>query len=209
MQLKTKITSSLLAVVLAASAFIPSISNATGNGAPSGSHYNLNIIGVPNNKTASMTGSDGHTIFTKLEGNSKIWLDQSTDGTFKVLDANGTDSNGASFQLPAPGDYTIWARALGKPNASSTMTTCAIDPVSGETVCSTDALISVRGTGQSKFTNVTKQLTTIDIDPTLAATLGLTCTGTINIFDACLQDYFWNYDNHGLKLLQLRFYPVQ
>ena len=32
-----------------------------GNGAPSGPHYNLNIIGVDNPKTADMTGSDGHT----------------------------------------------------------------------------------------------------------------------------------------------------
>lgn len=191
----------------AALAISPMISLAAGNGAPSGSHYNLNIIGVPKNKTATMTGSDGHTIFTKLDGNSKIWLNQSTDGTFRVLDANGTDANGASFQLPALGDYTVWARALGKPGGSSTLTTCAIDPVSGETVCSTDMLVSVRGTGQSKFTNVTKELTTIDIDPTLAATLGLTCSGTVNIFDPCLQNYFWSYDNNGLKVLQLRFYP--
>ncbi len=28
----------------------------TGNGAPSGAHYNLNIIGVPKNKTATMDG---------------------------------------------------------------------------------------------------------------------------------------------------------
>src|SRR2546422_3994253 len=29
----------------------------TGNGAPSGSHYNLNIIGVPKDKTAPMTNN--------------------------------------------------------------------------------------------------------------------------------------------------------
>ncbi len=185
---------------VAASAF------ATGNGAPSGAHYNLNLIGVPKGKTADMTGDNGHRIFVSLFGNSKIYLSQSTDGTFGVLDANGTDQNGASFKLPAPGNYTVWARALGKPNGSSTLTTCAIDPVSGETVCSTDMLVSVRGTGKSSFTNVTKELTTIDIDPALATSLGLTCTGTINIFDSCLQNYFWSYDNNGLKLLQLRFY---
>src|SRR5205814_1176518 len=36
--------------------------DASGNGAPSGSHYNLNIIGVANPKTADMTGANGHTI---------------------------------------------------------------------------------------------------------------------------------------------------
>jgi hypothetical protein len=178
----------------------------TGNGAPSGSHYQLNLIGVPKGKTAEMTGDNGRRIFVNLFGNTKVFLSQSTDGSFGVLDANGTDGNGATFKLPAPGDYTVWARALGKPGGSSTLTSCAIDPVSGETVCSTDMLVSVRTSGGSKFTNVTKELTTITIDPTLASTLGLTCSGTVNIFDACLQDYFWSYDNNGLKLLQLRFY---
>jgi len=28
-----------------------------------------------------------------------------------------------------------------------------------------------------------------------------------NIFNDALQDYFWQYDNLGLKLLQLRCYP--
>ena len=37
-----------------------------GNGAPSGAHYNLNIIGVDNPKTSTLTGSDRHTIFVAL-----------------------------------------------------------------------------------------------------------------------------------------------
>src|SRR2546425_10254884 len=41
-----------------------------GNGAPSGSHYNLNIIGVPKDKTAAMTNNDGHRIFVELNGGS-------------------------------------------------------------------------------------------------------------------------------------------
>ena len=40
----------------------------TGNGAPSGPHYNLNIIGVPKDKTAAMTAGDGHRIFVQLQG---------------------------------------------------------------------------------------------------------------------------------------------
>jgi hypothetical protein len=30
----------------------------------------------------------------------------------------------------------------------------------------------------------------------------------ISLFDLMLQDYFWQYDNKGLRLLQLRFYPL-
>ncbi|HEU4637919.1 MAG TPA: hypothetical protein VFS84_03635, partial [Candidatus Binatia bacterium] len=70
----------------------------TGNGAPNGPHYNLNIIGVPKVKTALMkdsglTGQYGHAIFVKEDGLSKIMLSQGA--TFQVLDKNGTDGDGA------------------------------------------------------------------------------------------------------------------
>src|ERR1051326_8757367 len=90
----------------------------TGNGSPSGAHYNLNIIGVPKGKTADMTGDNGHRIFVSLTGKTNILLSQ---GDFQVLDANGTDGS-ASFQLPNPDPdndgvtvYSVFARALGKP----------------------------------------------------------------------------------------------
>ena len=184
----------------------------TGNGAPSGAHYNLNIIGVPKGKTADMTGDNGRRIFVNLDGNSKIFLSNAdlTDGTFKVLDANGTDANGASFQLPSPDadndgttSYSVWARALGKPGGSSVMTTCATEVGTGETICSTESLMSLREKGGSKFENVSRQLLYIyaDLD-------GDGVDERYPLFDDTLQDYYWNYDNDGLKLLQLRFYDI-
>src|SRR5690242_14843216 len=88
-------------------------SRITGNGAPSGSHFNLNIIGVPKNKTAKMDNNDGRRIFVQLWGGdnaatidtmlmkdisrvNKIFLQPATvKHTFNVVDANATDSNGA------------------------------------------------------------------------------------------------------------------
>ena len=87
----------VLTLVFAANA------HATGNGAPSGAHYNLNIICVPNGKKADMTNTDGHTIFVSCDGTSKINLIEGTD--FQVLDRNGTDGS-ASFQLP-PADTSL------------------------------------------------------------------------------------------------------
>src|SRR6266568_1509172 len=57
----------------------PRLSVRTGNGAPSGGHYSLNIIGVSKNKTASMTGDNGHRIFVPLWGNVKIMLTEGPD----------------------------------------------------------------------------------------------------------------------------------
>src|SRR6476660_7022272 len=107
----------------------------TGNGAPSGAHYTLNIIGVDKGKNANMDSGTGNVIFVGLGTKNttvttKIMLSQSFDGTFQVLDKNGTDGT-ASFQLPAPGTYTIWARALGKPGDSAKVTTSATDTTTG------------------------------------------------------------------------------
>ena len=177
-----------------------------GSGAPSGAHYGLNIIGVPKNKTASMTDNLGHRIFMPLYGKSKILL---SEGDFQVLDANGTDGS-ASFQLPSPdpdGDgitsYSVFARALGKPGGSAKIVTCATDPITLEEVCSTLSYVAVRNKGKSSFTNVSQELLFIYAD--------LDGDGTDErypLFDDRLKDYFWEYTNTGLKLLQLRFYEV-
>jgi hypothetical protein len=115
----------------------------TGNGAPNGSHYNLNIIGVPKDKTADMNNNDGHRIFVQLNGgaaaadvtgknfadiskvNTILLAPAPVGGSFQVLDANATDKNGAVFQLPADVSttWTVWARALGKPRGTADMTT--------------------------------------------------------------------------------------
>lgn len=185
-----------------------------GNGAPNGAHYNLNIIGVSNQKTADMTDGSGHVIFVPLNGGAKIML---TEGAFQVLDANGTDGT-ARFQLPNPDStnsgtttYSIYARALGKPNGSARLTTCAtaagLDGVYGtaddEQICSLGSVTVTRKGGKPTFTNVSKDLLYIYADIN-----GDGVTERVNLFNEALQDYFWQYDNAGLKLLQLRFYPV-
>jgi len=213
---------------------------ATGNGAPSGTHYNLNIIGVPKDKTADMNNNDGHRIFvqlvggedaTKLSGQifstitkvNKIFLYPAPSGeSFKVLDANATDASGAAFQLPAlvSTTWTVWARALGTPKGTSDTTTCATtagaDLVLGtaddEVICSM-ATLHMERTKNAKFSNVSGTLLFITIDVVAGTTLstclgGLTGTQTLALFNTCLQNYFWNYQNNGLKLLQLRFYPM-
>lgn len=181
-------------------------SEATGSGAPSGTHYNLNLIGVPKGKTADMTGNEGRRIFVPLWGSCKISLSM---GDFQVLDANCTDGP-ARFQLPSPDPdndgvttYSVWARALGKPGGSSKTTTCAIDPATGETYCSVYSMIQVRNKGKSSFTDVSKQLLYVyaDID-------GDGNLDRMPLFDDRLQDYYWQYDNKGLKLVQLRFYEI-
>lgn len=185
--------------------FVAMAVDTTGNGAPSGAHYNLNLIGVPKGKTADMTGNNGHRIFVSETGNTRINL---SEGDYQVLDANGTDGT-AAFQLPDPdpdGDgvtaYSVYARALGKPGGSSVTTTCFDE--AGETWCSTESMVLVRSTGKSKFTNVSRELLSLCLDLDGDGD----CDTREFLFDRDLADYYWSYDSSGLKLAQLRFYEI-
>jgi len=196
----------------------PSLATAsTGSGFPSGTHYSLNIIGVPKGKSADMTGGSGHRIFVNLEGNTKINLSNAdlSDGTFRVLDANGTDGNGAAFQLPSPDpendgitSYSVYARALGKPGSaddpnSSTTTGCYDDVQTGERFCSVESMVLVREKGKSTGENVSRDLLYVYADTDHDAT---TAPVRVPLFSDALDSYFWSYENGGLKLAQLRFY---
>jgi hypothetical protein len=194
-----------------------------GNGAPSGSHYNLNIIGVPRNKTADMTGNSGHRIFVPLAGTTRILLCESGSGgeclsvqDFQVLDANGTDGT-AKFALPDPDPnadgtsvYSVYVRALGKPGGRATNTTCGtgagLDGVFGtaddEEICSVVQLTLGRTKGKSTFQNATRELLYVFADVN-----GDGIIDRVPLFSDALVGYFWEYDNQGLKLAQLRFYP--
>ncbi len=215
----------LLAIGLLAA---PAFAATTGNGAPNGAHYNLNIIGVDNAKTADMTGSDRHTIFVDLGKNgavtSRIYL---TPGDFQVCDGNAFDAayncsaaqiapQGAVFQLPCntniPADitcaggvaqaaYEVWARALGTPGGQATVTTCVQDPTTLEMICSTENVLLVRSKGKSTFSNVTNQLTSLLADVDNDGVLE-----RVALFADDLGDWFWQYDNNKLRLAQLRFY---
>lgn len=205
-----------LVAVFAASCVVGSAALAdTGNGAPSGPHFNLNIHGVANGQ--GFSGQNQNDIFVPLNGSCKINLVQATTFDFQVLQPDCVNNPSASFQLPAPCAispttglctttttvYSVWARALAKPGGSSSTTTCATDPATLQLVCSIGAFVSVqtRNSGKSSFSNVSSQLLFLT-----------TCVNgksvSTPIFSQNYLNYFWQYDNQGLRLLQLRFYQV-
>ncbi len=191
-------STALIAILFVAA---PAVQAGNGNGAPTGPHYNLNIIGQKATNCPATDSSGGNVIFVALKGNSNIYLVNGS--TYQVLDNNACSDKKASFQLPGPGTYTIWARVEGTPGGSGNLNTCATDPVTNSTICSTGTTLTI-GTRDhgNKFQDVTTQLTTLCYYPTNSTTL--TC---VNLFDPTFQNYFWSYDNQGNKILQLRFYP--
>ena len=104
------------------------------------------------------------------------------------------------------------------------MTTGATDPgpdgifgtADDITVYSLCILELERTRGKQKFENVTKELLYIYTNVWVNAGVdGIPGNGDdvysferVPLFDEALEDYFWEYDNNGLKIVQLRFYPV-
>jgi hypothetical protein len=204
------------AAVLTVGALTASAGNGgNGNGAPSGPHFNLNIHGSSGGQ--GFNGNNQNDIFVPLQGKCQINLVQAPTTAFQVLQPDCVNAPPASFELPAPCAidatsglcggtttlYSVWARALGKPGGSSSTQTCATDPSDGQLVCSIGAFVSVqtRNSGKPSFSNVSSDLLFLT-----------TCVNgksvSTPIFSQNYQNYFWQYDNSGLKLLQLRFYQV-
>lgn len=156
---------------------------------------------------------------------------QSHDGGFGVIDANATDGDGAILALPDPcadadaltactPGYRVFARAHG-PGGSATITTCADETGTGfdgtdDVWCGSNG-ITMYAKGSSRKAieitdNVLHMAITVDgtTDPELAGCLGTSLEGAesvnVSLFDSCFENYFWNYDNNGLKLLEVRFY---
>ena len=194
--------------------------------APSGAHFNLNIIGVEKGRTADMTGDSADRIFVGFEGLTKINLWEGAD--FDVMDANGTDGV-ADFKLPNPdadGDgmtsYSIWVRPLEAVGSAAISFCSNADSSSASSagedgyyeVCTADPLSveSVSGT-EPRVDDVSVQLLTIYMDTEISFTNASGNQVTIPagrhaIFDEIFEDYFWSYDTNGLRILQLRFYEV-
>jgi hypothetical protein len=125
---------------------------------------------------------------------------------FQVLDGNACNANGGLLQLPpdVASTFQIWVRLVGKPGSGIDVSTCATIAGTTTIVCSADALVKTRmtGKGQPSFTNATAALTTIINS---ALTTSLCGTGTVSLFNTCLQNYFWDWDTLGHPHAQVWF----
>ena len=177
-----------------------------GNGAPSGGHYNLNLIGVPRDKSATIT--NGNRIFIHYEGQVDILL---REGPYKVIDANGTDDDEATFQLPNPDPendggmlaYSVWIRPVaGKGDIS--FQSCFTEADGSGTWCYAGSLVQ-NLTKSNRFTDVSRDLLQVcaDVDDGAGIDLEL-----VPLFDEQGRDYFWHVDNDGMRNVQMRFYDI-
>ncbi|MEJ2540237.1 MAG: hypothetical protein P8188_09730 [Gemmatimonadota bacterium] len=176
---------------------------------------------------------DGKTKIYLFEGEYAVLDANATDGRGEFqLPAPGLDA----YIVGDPGDadvqssYSVFVRPLGKPGGWATITTCAdlLDSTFGGLLggadrrvlnrqeatayCSIEqvgAEITERKAGKSTFSNVTAELTTIVFEVEILDEEGNvidTVEVRVPIFDDALENEYWEYDNNGLRLLQVRFY---
>src|SRR5262245_32157983 len=193
----------------------------------SGPHYNLNIIGVPKDKTVpAMTESNRHTIFVPLQNSSgdvtrqvKIYYYPGTE--FRVIDGNATDDNEATIEVPSNIGtdlcYDVYAFALGKPFGNAIVQAqCTIDGlfIGGAPGSCTDALLQnsfsvERAKGKPRQVNISDVFRAsgcVDVNTNGACDKGDLQFEKVWIFNVPnLLEYFWDFDNNGLRLMQTRF----
>jgi hypothetical protein len=124
----------LLALVMMLSA-IPAFA---GNGAPTGQHYNLNIIGVPKGMNDNFDGGNGARIFVSRTGQTQFYVHGGD--SYQVLDRDGTDGKVGSG-LADPGivfpydsatgawKVQIWVRLVGPKTSKCNWTSYYFDGV--------------------------------------------------------------------------------
>jgi hypothetical protein len=209
--MKTKIPV-MIGILIIIALCIPGVSAVPDPFKVNGAHYNLNIIGVKTADQIKTVGdSMGHTMFVKLNGKTKIIMTQDPAGVFDVVDRNGLDGQ-AEFNI-APGYYNVYATALGKPNNAVDINAWGLF----DDALSTDQLIWLgyvkisRNTGKPVSTNI-NELFYVDVTLCTAVDAEGACTQEITytntwVFDIDeLVEYYWDYDNAGVKLLKVQFY---
>lgn len=211
-----------------------------GNPCPGDKEYQFNILGGKT-KNPDMDGNNGHRIFVLLNGTSKIYMTGDTDpntaglqcgNNFNVLDANGTDSDGATILVPCdPLDaqnldpdvcFDVYATPLGTPGGpgasvdvvcdfDDTCLTCDIDDNGEGDTCAMGNVdfTLVRNNGkpvQQNITNVFRASGCIDLNASLTCDAGDISFNNEWIFNIeQLLFYYWDYTNDGLRLAQIRF----
>ena len=192
-----------------------------------GPHYNLNLVGkkVDWNGGGSYNNPDRHTIFvpettdgfsytlpdgSTQSGSIKIAFTQNTESSdISVLDGNAFDDGAAAVEL-GKGRYHVYIVAKAKPGFDTNITGWVwfTDNLTNTNWMSMDV-------GTITVTRKWQDATGLFyVDPG-EDNLGLVTDSTW-VFDYLNMlasygygdgQYFWDYDNNGNKLVQVRFYP--
>ncbi|MBN1683255.1 hypothetical protein JW865_06865 [Candidatus Bathyarchaeota archaeon] len=193
----------------------------------SGIHFNLNVHGVPVGISKPVPDDSGigrHSVFVPLSNyNLSIAMmgnewqvpdcDATEDGELSIIlpkeVAVEWDEYGVPTKYKTAKAYNVYVVCLGKPSSDSNV---VLDPkatfVDDGKVYYLKEKITITGhrKGQPTWYNATS-LFLVDIEETID---GSTITTPDQwIFDVeSLLNYWWDVTNSGVRLMQVRFYPI-
>jgi len=152
-----------------------------GNGAPRGQHvYNWNLIGTPHGYQGGC--GDGRRIFVERDAKGAQIVVKDEDDGWSIEDCNATDGP-AVLHSDDLGQYTVYARILGKPGGNLHVCVDLVSDIDG-ILCTIGTIDMTRDGGQSKF----------KVQPD-------------ELFDAQLEDLLWTVDtNKDFRIVQFRVY---
>jgi len=197
----------------------------TGSGAPSGPHWNINIIGHPKGGIGG-DYSSGHSIMIPLRNvNGPDGLRCELDGVnfvddtsptgvtleptgakiyfvagdhFEIIDRDATDDNGATIMVPVEGDviqFDVYIRVLGKPSQCMNINAYAYDLEQNLWFLAGRVTLS-RAKGKSTFVKANDLFN-----------VWFSGSETVlSVFNDVFESYFWSILNNGTRLVQVRFY---
>jgi hypothetical protein len=207
--------SALVASCLLMSSTVLAGKDGNGNGFPSGPHYNLNILGKEENKWQYNESEEGNnTIFVRLDNKSQIWMIPTKGTEFVVTDADAVNKDkgkyDAEFEIPYNKSlrypaYDVYVRARGKPGGYVNISAEFLNLTDNTTWLSmgTVEMLSHNQNGKGRPKPVAQCINNLFYVTVDGSTYWLFDHPEYN---ETLYQYFWDYDNHGCKLLQVRFY---
>lgn len=210
-----------------------------GNPCPGDKEFQLNIIGMDKGKAPPMDNNDGHRIFVWLNGKSQIYMTGDTSpavglqcgNKFDVLDANATDGDGATLLVPCDPltatnldpdvCFDVYATPLGTPGGHTNIdVVCAFDATC--LGCDIDGGSCDLGTLDVELAGHNGKPQQTNISSVFRATgcIDLDASGTCNTGDIAFRNewifnieqllyYYWDYDNYGNRVVQIRFCNVE
>jgi hypothetical protein len=194
-----------------------------------GKHFNVNIIGVPNGKTADMDNTNGDTIFVPLDKSGlvaktcKIYMAANVDDPdrFQIVDRNACDADGAKILVPfeyyGTLSYNVYAISLGKPSefGVSIEATATFQTNTTADLLMDSVQIEARQAGKPKVTEISDIFRATGWIDEAGGTAGVYDPGIDIAFNnvwvfniPTLLEYYWDYTTTDLRHMQLRFYET-
>jgi len=201
-----------------------------------GPHYNLNLIGkkVDWNAQGDFDNPDRHTMFVPLSttgltfpvgGTEEIPFD-TLDGIkisitsgeeFEVIDGNAFDDGECVFQL-GPDKYNVYVVAKGKPGGSADITGWVYAKATDEYLFPIGNITVSRSKKWKDITDIFEvdagedgvDWTALLLTPPEYPIWVFDYLDFLNTYLPGYQnaEYFWQLVNNNVKLIQVRFYPV-